>query len=199
MLRDQRARQAWQMYFLKAEAVLSPLSPRVKRELIDDLKTHVLDILAHEKNAGDEAARVERALSRVGDPREYLAPILADAVFRAPPQTSDLGLGFRTLALYAKRGTVGLLRVVGLLIAAAAGVAMAVAAFNSLLRPDNAGVFLIAPDTYQVRVLGLSQGSGEQLLTPLLALLLIAAGAAVCWAVIRGVRGMLTEMIAASR
>jgi hypothetical protein len=60
------------------------------------------------------------------------------------------------------------------------GALAAVAALNSLLRPDRAGLFQIAPDHYQLRVLGLSPGYGEQMLAPWMALILIALGAC-CW------------------
>ena len=125
MFKDARARRAWRLYFLRAEAVLSPLSATVRRELIGDLKAHVEDILANESLDGDEAARLGAALGRVGNPKEFLAPLLAEAVFRAPVQHGSLGMTYRMLALYAGRGTAYFLRTFGLIIAAAAGGAIA--------------------------------------------------------------------------
>jgi hypothetical protein len=198
MFKDPRARRAWRLYFLKAEAVLTPLSASVRRELIDDLKAHVADILANEQLAGDEPVRLAAALQRVGDPKEFLAPLLAEAVFRAPPQHGSLAMTYRTLSLYAGRGAAYMVRAVGLVLAAAAGVSVAIAALNSLIRPDRAGLFFVEPDTYQLRILGLSPGAGEQLLAPWMAVLLIGLGIALIAWTGRRVRKMLIETIASA-
>lgn len=197
MFEDSGARRAWRLYFLRAEAVLSPLSATIRQELIEDLKSHVREILAIEPNEGDELTRLKAALARVGEPREFLAPLLADAVFRAPPQTGSLKMAYNTLTLYAARGTTYALRALALVVVAAMGTAVGLAALNSLLRPDRAGLFATDADTYQLRILGLSPGTGDQLLAPWMALLLIIIGAAlVVWTAAR-VRKMLLELIAA--
>jgi hypothetical protein len=198
MFKDARARRAWSLFFLKAEAVLSPLAASVRKELIDDLKAHVHDILANEAPEGDELARITAALDRVGNPKEFLAPLLADAVFRAPAQTGSLGMAYRTLSLYAARGTSYLLRAIGLVLAATAGFALALAALNSLFRPDRAGLFLLGDDEYQLRVLGLGASGGEQLLAPWMAIALIALGLTLLAWSARRVRRMLMELIASA-
>lgn len=196
MFKDARARRAWHLYFLKAEAVLSPLSAPVRRELIDDLKSHARDILTNEASEGDEFARVSAALDRVGNPKEFLAPLVAEAVFRAPAQHGSFGMAYRTLTLYAARGTSYLLRAIGLVLAAAAGVAIGLAALNSLFRPDRAGLFLFDHDEYQLRVLGFGASGGQQLLEPWMAALLILAGSALIVFAVRRARQLLLELIA---
>jgi hypothetical protein len=196
MFKDAQARRVWRLYFLRVEAALSPLSTSVRRELIDDLKAHAQEILANETADGDERTRVKAALARMGDPKEFLAPLLADAVFRAPPQHGSFAMTVRTLVLYAGRGTTYSLRTLGLVLAAMAGGATALAALNSLLRPDRAGLFLIEPDTYQLRILGFSPGSGEQLLAPWMAILAIAIGIALVAWTARRARRMLLELVA---
>jgi hypothetical protein len=198
MFNDARARRAWNLYFLKAEAVLSPLASSVRKELIDDLKAHVQDILANEASAGDEFARLTAALDRVGNPKEFLAPLLADAVFRAPAQNGSLGMAYRTLTLYAARGTSYLLRTIGLVLTTTAGFAVALAALNSLFRPDRAGLFLLDNDEYQLRVLGLGASGGEQLLAPWMAVGLIVLGLALLAWSARRTRRMLMELIASA-
>lgn len=196
MFKDARARRAWSLYFLKAEAVLSPLASAVRKELIDDLKTHVQDILANETPEGDEFARLTAALDRVGNPKEFLAPLLADAVFKAPPQFGDVGMTVRTLSLYAARGTSYLLRALGLVLLATAGFCTALASLNSLFRPQSAGVFQLNADEVQLRLLGLSPGAGNQLLEPWMAIVLIVAGGALIVFALRRARRMLLELIA---
>lgn len=198
MFKDARARRAWSLYFLKAEAVLSPLSASVRRELVDDLKSHALDILANGASEGEEFARVTAALDRVGNPKEFLAPLLVDAVFRAPAQNGNLSMFYQTLRLYAARGTLNLLRALGLVAVGATGLAVSIAALNSLLRPDRAGLFLQGSDEYQLRVLGIGAYDGEQLLAPWMAVAMIVISfALVAWSA-RGARRMLTELIAST-
>jgi hypothetical protein len=194
MLTDARARRVWNLYFIKAEAVLSPLAAQVRRELVGDLKTHVRDILANEPHSGDEVTRLKAALDRVGNPREFLAPLLAEAVFRAPPRLASAGMTMRTLLAYAERGTVYLLRALGLVLLAATGFSVAMASLNSLVRSDRAGLFLIGSDEYQLRLLGLSESTGHQLLEPWMAVLLILAGAAMILLALRRARRMLLEL-----
>lgn len=196
MFKDARARYAWRLYFLRAEAVLSPLASPVRRELIDDLKAHVRDILANDTSGGDEFAHLQAALERVGNPREFLAPLLADAVFRAPLQQGRFALTLRAVALYAARGTGYFVRALGLATAGALGLSVAVAALNSFLRPDRAGLFLIGDEHYQLRILGFGPSAGEQLLTPWLAALIIALGVALIFWTLRRARKMLMELIA---
>ena len=196
MFKDARARRVWNLYFLKAEAVLSPLAAQVRRELIDDLKTHVRDILANEPHSGDEVTQLKAALDRVGNPREFLAPLLAEAVFRTPPRLADAGMTMRTLFAYAGRGTIYLLRALGLVLLAATGFSVAMASLNSLVRPDRAGLFLIGKDEYQLRLLGLGESTGQQLLEPWMAVLLILAGAAMILLALRRARRMLLELAA---
>lgn len=198
MLKDARARRCWRLYFFKAEAVLSPLRASVRRELLGDLKGHVRDILANEPGESEELARVRAALERVGNPREFLAPLLADAVFRAPPRATSLGMTYETLALYAVRGWRCLVSASGLLLLALTSGAMALAALNSLFRPRYAGVFRLPGDEVQVRVMGLSSSSGEQMLTPWLALIVIVSGFALLVWTARQMRRMLMELIASA-
>jgi hypothetical protein len=198
MLKDARARRAWRLYFLKAEAVLSPLSATVRRELLSDLKDHVRDILANETGEGGELARVRAALERVGNPREFLAPLLADAVFRAPPRIMSVGATYEALTLYASRGWRYLTGGVALVFTVFASGAIALAAFNSLLRPDHAGIFLLPNEEIQIRVMGFSSSSGEQILAPWMALIVIVLGLVLLAWTTACMRRMLMELIAST-
>jgi hypothetical protein len=196
MFKDARARRAWNLYFLKAEAVLSPLAAGVRRELIADLKAHVQDILSNEPLEGDEHARLSAALERVGNPKEFLAPLVADAVFKATPTFGGLSMTTRTLSLYAARGTMYALRAFGLVLIAAAGVCFALASLNSFFRPTSAGLFQLRGDEIQLRVLGLGATGGQQLLEPWMAAILVAIGIALILFAAWRVKRMLLELIA---
>lgn len=196
MFKDARARRAWLLYFLRVEAVLSPLSAGMRRELIADLKGHVQEILANEPVEGDELTRLNGALERVGNPKEFLAPLVAEAVFRAPPRFGGVGMTMRTLSLYAARGTTYFLRAFGLALLAAAGFCLALASLNSLFRPASAGLFLLGGDEFQLRLLGFGASGGQQMLEPWMAALLILAGSALIVFTVRRARQMLLELIA---
>lgn len=130
MFKDARAKRAWLLYFLKVEAVLSPLAGPVRRELIQDLKAHVQELLASERLEGDELQRLNAALARVGNPKEFLAPLVAEAVFRKPPRYGDAGMALRTVALYASRGATYFARACGLVLAAATGICVMLASLK---------------------------------------------------------------------
>lgn len=196
MFKDYRARRAWGIYFLKAEAVLAPLEAAVRRELIEDLKSHVTEILNHSTGDEDEFVRVTAALNRVGEPREFLAPLVADAIFRQPPKYRNFGVVFHAVALYATRGTSYLIRAIALTLVAALSAFLTIAAFNSLLRPDKAGIFRIGEDDIQVRILGLGGATGEQLLVPWISVLIIALGMAVLTWCAGRVKRILLQLIA---
>lgn len=196
MFKDARARRAWLLYFLKAEAVLSPLPGPVRRELIADLKAHVQEVLDHGPQEGDELQRLEAALGRAGNPKEFLAPLVAEAIFRAPPRYGDAGMMLRTVSLYAARGTSYFARALGLILAAAVGGCVGLASLNSLFRPESAGLFLVGDDEYRLRLLGLGESAGRQLLEPWAAVLLVALGLAAVWWSLRRARRMLMELLA---
>lgn len=196
MFKDPRARRAWLLYFLKAEAVLAPLARPVRRELIADLKAHVQDVPAEGPQDGDELQRLSAALARAGNPKAFLGPLVAEAVFRAPLGYGDGGMVLRTLSLYATRGASYFLRAAGLVLAAAAGGCVALASLNSLFRPESAGLFLIGDDEVSLRLLGFGESAGRQLLEPWAAVLLVALGLAVIlWGLLR-TRRMLMELVA---
>ena len=105
-------------------------------------------------------------------------------------------MAYRTVTLYAGRGTAYFLRALGLVVTAVAGGAVALAALNSLLRPDRAGLFQTGADDYQLRILGFGPGTGEQLLAPWMAVALVALGLALGAWTVRRARKMLLELIA---
>ena len=196
MFTDTRAQRAWNLYFLRAEAVLSPLSASVRRELIADLRAHVRDILSHEPLEGDEFTRLSTALERVGNPKEFLAPLVADAVFKAEPAIGNFAMTARTLSLYAAHGTTYALRALALVLAAAAGFGVALTSAIRLFRPESAGLFQLGVDDFQLRILGLGATGGQQLLEPWMAALLIFAGIGLVVFATRRTHRMLLELIA---
>jgi hypothetical protein len=187
MFSDRRARLKWRLYLLRAEAAISSLPRSVRRELIEDLRTHVADLVANGDAASDEIVRLDAALARLGDPKEFLAPLIANAVFGAPRNT--LSMMLLTSRAYASRGAIFLLHLIALILSFLAGTIAVLSALGSLLEPRRFGVFRIGEGQYHVGAFGTTQPAGEQLLSFWPALLLALAGAAlIVWALRSGRR-----------
>jgi len=132
MFEDPRARRAWRLFRLRADLMLSSVSASVRRELLEDLTAHVRDVLENDKTAATEYERLDAALQRIGDPKEFLAPLLAEAVFRNPPRDAGWAAAWRSLGLFAARGSRFLVIVTSILLFGGVGFAMVVTSLGSL-------------------------------------------------------------------
>ena len=193
MFTDPRARRAWRHFRLRVELMLSSVSRGVRRELLDDLSAHVRDMVAHGREDAGEFKRLERALERMGDPREFLAPLVGEAIFRDPRRDVGLGQAGRAMLSVLSRGWRLAWRSASALLAALLGALAILVAFGSLLEPDAVGLFRLGSDDIQLRLLG-SRG-GLPLFTPWFAigLLALAAGSlAFAW---RQARRLVLEIL----
>jgi len=193
MFNDPQARRAWRRFRLRAELMLSSVSASVRRELLEDLDAHVREMVALSPESGSELERLKVALDRMGDPREFLAPLAGEAIFRKPQADVGFGSAARaTLALLSRGWRLAWRSALTLLATLLAGLA-ALVAFGSLLDPHSVGLFRIGPDDIQLRIAG-SEG-GVPLFTPwfALALLVLAAGSiAFAW---RQSRRLVVEIL----
>jgi|CXWL01.1.fsa_nt_gi hypothetical protein len=172
-LTDKRARLAWRLYFMRAESVLAAAPPAVREELLGDLRAHIAELVAGAAEATTERAGLKSALVRVGDPKEFLSPLLETAV-----EKSGCGWtasAFQMTVYFVTRAfafSVVTLVVLSVLVVSAA---FAVSAFGSMLDPERIGVFLVSESNIRVgTVSDLPSGTYRQLLTPLTALPLMA-------------------------
>lgn len=167
-LSDPRARARWRAFEHRARLALVDAHRTVRRSLISDLRAHVTEALAREPAEGNEAERLERVLIRVGDPVQFLRPLLEDAS--------------RLTATRRKR-----LRPFGMaaaaLLSGALGVGLTVFGGAALACPRSVGLFQVGADQYQVRLLcGVT--AGAPLGAPWLPIASLAVGAlllALCW------------------
>lgn len=93
---DPRSRRAWRLFKLRTELMLSSLAHGVRKELLQDLCSHVQDAISENDGAADEFERVTAALNDIGDPKDFLEPLIADAVFRSNEGRLSLGPIIRT-------------------------------------------------------------------------------------------------------
>ena len=117
---DELSARLWEQYVERIEAKLDPLRPAARQEIVQELKTHLLDSIRHD-DADEESARVLNATDKLGRPEEYLAPIVTDRMIEEGSNTYNprwimKGLG-RTLTQGVKKTAQGLLFGIGYLFA----------------------------------------------------------------------------------
>jgi hypothetical protein len=193
MFSEPKARQAWRQYRLRVELMLSSVSGDVRRELLDDLTSHVRDLVAHGEDSAGEYDRLRAALERMGDPREFLAPLVGEAVFRNPRRNVGFGQAGRAMLSLLLRGWRLASRSALTLLAAFLGALAILVAVGSLLDPQSVGLFRLGPDDIHLRLLG--GHGGVPLFTPWFAiglLVLAAASLAFAW---RQARRLLLEIL----
>jgi hypothetical protein len=175
MFDDPKARRAWRHFRLRVELMLSSVSGGVRRELLDDLAAHVRELVAHGGEGAGEYERLKAALDRMGDPREFLAPLVGEAIFRDPRRDVGFSQAGQAMLSLLSRGWHFAWRSALVLLAALLGGLTLLVAIGSLIDSGAVGLFRVGPDDIQLRLLG-GQG-GVPLFMPELAIGLIALAA----------------------
>jgi hypothetical protein len=190
---DKRSRLAWRLYFLRAEAALASAPAATRRELLADLRAHVSALLVNGGDAGAERDRLKAALHRVGDPKEFLSPLLATTT-DAPSRGAFIG---RKALYYGVRiaAFCGVALIVGAVFAFS--VVLALSASGSLIEPERFGVFQVGEGQLRIGTTSdLARGTYHQLLSPATAIPLVALTlAAAFWSALVG-RAMLLRLVA---
>jgi hypothetical protein len=194
MLETPQARRRWRRYVLRVELNLSSLSPSVRRELVEDLTAHVRAVLTNDGSSAPEPERLDAALRQLGDPKEFIAPLMADAVFRDPARDTGPVAALRSLAAHAAPGWRFFRDSATVAAATILGAGLLIAGAGSLMRPDAIGVFQLSADEYQMRLFG--GDGGQVVLWPWLGLALAAIGGALAWLAWRRARRLVVEILA---
>lgn len=193
MFSEPKARHAWRHFRLRVELMLSSVSRGVRHELLDDLARHVRDLVANGQDGAGEYERLQAALERMGDPREFLAPLIGEAIFRDPRRDVAFGQAGRAMLSLLSRGWRLAWRSALTLLAALLATIAALIAFGSLLEPEAVGLFRLGPDDIQLRLLG--SGGGVPLFTPWFAIGLLALSAASMAFAWRQARKLVLEIL----
>lgn len=125
-------------------------------------------MVAHGRGDVGEYERLQAALDRLGDPREFLTPLIGEAIFRDARRDIGLGQAGRAMLSLLSRGWRFGWRSASVLLAALLGALTILIAVGSLLDPAAVGLFRLGPDDVQLRLLG-GQG-GVPIATPWLAI-----------------------------
>lgn len=77
-------------YLQAAARVLSPLPPHERDDLLLEIESHLAESMQHAdglSSHADEETRLRDAIARLGNPREFLRPIVADYLLAAGTST----------------------------------------------------------------------------------------------------------------
>lgn len=195
MFDDPKSRHSYRLFRLRAELMLSGVARGVRRQLMEDLTAHLAELVAHADPSLPESVRVDAAIARIGDPREFLAPLVADAVLSASAQRT----GWRTVAYAALRGGRRLGEAVSIALSFSVGASLSIAAAGAFIVPQRIGLFYISGDEYQLRLFGLAGNEGTPVLYPWFSLSGVIIGAALIYASWRRTRRLAADILAGER
>ena len=183
MFEDPRSRALWRHYELRARYALAATTAGVRRELLEDLSAHVRDALIANADGSPEHDRLKTILTRLGEPEEYLAPLLAEAVLRRPGPSNAFAASADAISAAWRLGVGVLAIAIAYPLIALLALGTSTLAVMRIALPQTAGVFALSADEYQVRVLG-GSALGDQVMPVWLAVLLLPVCVAIIlWAI----------------
>lgn len=97
-LQEKISIRIWENYFKRVNRVLKPAPKKQREEILLELQGHLLESIRNDTSE-NEADKVLNAIEKLGDPDEFLRPIVADRLFSDASKTLNpksiiLGLGF---------------------------------------------------------------------------------------------------------
>lgn len=175
-LDDPAARAAWDRYAAKLPQALVPLPAGDAAELRTELLGHLADSVA--AGNGGEAARMTAAIARLGEPAEYLQPLLAERLIAAGSRRFDPVLLVAGMRIDLRRGVRAAALAVLAAIVLVVTLALAAMAVLSPLLPLNVGLLDYADGT---RMFGISSVAGVRELLGWRRVPIGVAGALIGW------------------
>ena len=157
---DPAAQGLWNGYVAQVDRMVALIGPEAA-ELSEDLRAHLADSFASD-TSGSEIDRLQRAIGRLGQPSEFLRPMLADELLERGARTYDPSLISRGLYHTIRSGS---RRALSAIAFAAGYILLAIFAAMTLLKPffsDHVG--LIRGPNGSLTFGIVSEGAGEELL-----------------------------------
>ena len=192
MFQDKASRRIWDVYCVRMEQLLSPLSGEVRRDLLEDVDTHVRDAML-EFHDGNETDRLKQVLDSLGDPQEFLEPMLAEAIFKASGK-HDLPMSatLRGLKLYLELGVRGVVALSFVSLFGLIGVILTLFSIGTMLFPEHVGIYKIGQDHYQFNASDTREGN---LVSPLYAFLFGGFGVLSVYGAFRGAKAFVGSIL----
>lgn len=157
---DPAARALWNDYVAQVDRMVALIGPEAA-ELSEDLRAHLADSFASD-TSGSEVDRLRRAIERLGQPSEFLRPMLADELIERGARTYDPSLISRGLYHTIRSGS---RRAFSAVAFAAGYVVLAIFGAMTLLKPFFGNhIGLIRGPNGSLTFGLVTDGAGEELL-----------------------------------
>lgn len=157
---DPAARALWNDYVAQVDRMVALIGPEAA-ELSEDLRAHLADSFASDTSSS-EVDRLRRAIDRLGQPSEFLRPMLADELIERGARTYDPSLITRGLYHTVRSGS---RRAFSAMAFAAGYIVLATFAAMTLLKPFFGNhVGLIRSPNGSLTFGLVTDGGGEELL-----------------------------------
>ena len=162
ILSDTVAKKIWHQYFRRVKRCAKPLNSNQQEELILEIQDHLLESFKQE--TGDyEAEKLLNAIDKLGDPEEYLRPIIADRLLSSASNTLNPKTVFKGLYYDLFGNIKGFLLSVAFSLGYLAAFVFAVLSILKIFFPDNIGFFINETGGILIGIIG-----GESLKTDIL-------------------------------
>ena len=141
LLSDTVAIKIWHQYFRRVKRCAKPLKSNQQEELILEIQDHLLESFKQE--AGNkEAEKLLNAIDKLGDPEEYLRPMIADRLLSSASSTLNPKAVFKSLYYDLFGNIKSFLLSLAFSLGYLAAFVFAVSSILKIFLPDNIGFFI---------------------------------------------------------
>ena len=152
-LEDPVSLKIWSQYFRRISRILWPMDPEQREDLTLEIQTHVLESMAQEKEGG-EPERLLNALEKLGEPEQFLRPLMADKMLGKAARTLSPGAVLKGLYLAVYKGVRVALFSLLFVIGYAAALTFGMVALLKPIIPRHAGIFFSPEGGLAAGILG---------------------------------------------
>jgi len=157
---ERNSNKIWNDYFRRIRKNLILLNQQQKQDMIKELEGHIYESFM-ESDGENETEKLLNALERMGDPDEFLKPLLSKELLIKGTKSFSLIAIFKGLYLniYAGLKAVFLSLVFG--VGFLLSVSMAIVAAAKLIIPDKVGLFLFPDGNWSFGIISNIGGANE--------------------------------------
>lgn len=156
------AKKIWHQYFRRVKRCAKPLKSNQQEELILEIQDHLFESLKQE-TGNNEAEKLLNAIDKLGDPEEYLRPIIADRLLSSASSTLNPKTIFKGLYYHLFGDIKNFLLSLAFSLGYFTAFIFAVLSIFKIFFPDNIGFFINENGGILIGIIG-----GESLKTDIL-------------------------------
>jgi uncharacterized membrane protein len=162
ILSETVAKKIWHQYFRRVKRCARPLKSHQQEELILEIQDHLLESFK-QKTGNNEAEKLLNAIDKLGDPEEYLRPMIADRLLSSASSTLNPKTVFKGLYYDLFGNVKSFLLSLAFSLGYLAAFVFAVLSILKIFFPDNIGFFINETGGILIGIIG-----GESLKTDIL-------------------------------